>query len=269
MSDCLYGQQLALAHGFGWLVDPALIAQHLAAELAYNSNPYGLTCVTGRHTPPPEDTLAVLNAAHYFDPADEISAHKYERAAEVRETLADSKVGGDGQDDVIWMGAAPDWSCLALALGEQGPGKVNVTAALEPTRWELENYRSRLNSMWDLTGISTSGDWGSDAANGQPFCTSHYGFIMTDYYLLYTLSGQQTNIPEGKLSFTPLLPCPFNVPMVMMGVEGTFSCDGQGRWTLAVFFGEVNLQAGGLTVNNQTYPEEVHLVGGQSVTFPS
>lgn len=83
------------------------------------------------------------------------------------------RAGGDGQDDAVWMGAAPTWSCLALALGAAGPAGGNVTAALEPTRWELENYRSRLNSMWDLTGLSTTGDWGDDDANGQPFCTSH------------------------------------------------------------------------------------------------
>ncbi len=68
----------------------------------------------------------------------------------------------------MWMGGAPTWSCLALALGAEGPAGGNISAALEPTRLELENYRTRLASMWDLTGLSTTADWGSDSQNGQP-----------------------------------------------------------------------------------------------------
>eukprot|EP01116_Phalansterium_solitarium_P010681 TRINITY_DN2576_c0_g2_i1.p1 TRINITY_DN2576_c0_g2~~TRINITY_DN2576_c0_g2_i1.p1 ORF type:complete len:1038 (+),score=373.87 TRINITY_DN2576_c0_g2_i1:144-3257(+) len=267
MSDCLYGQQVALAHGLGWLVDPALLAQHLEAELKYNANPFGLTVVTGRHTPPPLDTDKALAAmaAVSGTPLDEIASRKSRRASDIRTTFSNFR--SDGQDDAIWMGGAPDWSNIALALGARGPAGGNVTLALEPTRWELENYRSRLNSMWDLTGISTTGDWGSDALNGQPFCTSHYGFMLTDYYLIYALSGQQTNLPNGTLSFAPLYPCPMNLPALLMGVEGTISCDAAGKHTLAIAFGTLALPAGGLSVDSKAYPNPVVLSAGQSVSW--
>ena len=123
----------------------------------------------------------------------------------------------------MWMGGAPDWSAIAVALGAGpggiGPGAGNVTAALEPSRRQLENWRSRLNDLWNIAGgwgegeaavqqqlllcVSTavlaaaglsttdSLDWGTqENVLGQPLCTSHYGFALTDYYLVYALAGQ-------------------------------------------------------------------------------
>ena len=165
------------------------------------------------------------------------------------------------------MGGAPTWSCLSLALGVNGPSGGNVTASLEPTRRTLENYRSRLRSMWDLTGLSTTSDWGSEDQNGQPFVTSHYGFMLTDLYLLYALSGQQLDIPSGTLSFSPLYPCPFNVPFVALGREGSLSCTGSNSFTLSLAFGSLELPAGGLSVNGKVYTQAVSLNGGQSISW--
>ena len=173
MTDCLYGQQVALAHGLGWLLPTDMIASHLRAEAKYNLNDFGLTTVTGRHTPPPLLPEAVAAAASARE-NDEVALRKANKAADKRafmQELGELRGRGDGQDDAVWMGAAPTWSCLALKLGAAGPAGGDVDAALEPTRRELENYRSRLRSMWDLTGLSTTGDWGDDSVNGQPFCT--------------------------------------------------------------------------------------------------
>ena len=68
-----------------------------------------------------------------------------------------------------------------------------MSAALEPARRQLENWRSRLNDLWNIAGLSTtdSADWGTQQnVLGQPLCTAHYGFALTDYYLVYALSGQ-------------------------------------------------------------------------------
>ena len=64
MADSLYGQVVASAHGLGLLLDAGDMAAHLAAELKYNGNRFGLTVVTGRHTPPPiaPDVRAPLRA---------------------------------------------------------------------------------------------------------------------------------------------------------------------------------------------------------------
>jgi hypothetical protein len=246
MADCLYGQQVALAHGLGWLLPKDLISQHLAAEALYNANAFGLTVVKGRNEPLVDgaEEAAAVDAA-----GDAVARRKAARAGEVRALMQRLKARGDGQDDSVWMGSGPTWSCLALALGADGPSGGNVTAALEPSRWILSNYRDRLKMMWDLTGLSTTDDWGTDDNNGQPFCTSHYGFMLTDYYLIYALSGQQTNIPAGSLSFAPLYSAPYTVPFAFMGTEGVLAVSAAGVKTLTVAFGSLALPAGGLSVS--------------------
>jgi hypothetical protein len=234
-----------------------MVASHLAAEAKFNSNRFGLTVVTGRHKPPPAAAATAL-AGNGKDAA----------ASARREFLQELRARQDEQDDANWGQAAPTWSCLALALGAAGPAGGDVATALEPTRRALENFRSRLASMWDIPGLWTTDDWGEENADGQPLCTSHYGFLMTDFYLVYALSGQQTNIPEGTLSFAPLYACPFSLPFGMLNVEGTVSCDATtGAFTLAVAFGSLVLPAGGLSVNNLPYPGTVSLSGGQSVSW--
>ena len=266
MSDCLYGQQVALAHGLGWLLPTDMIAQHLAAEAHFNANQFGLTVVKGRKEPLApnggEEGEEVVVVA-----PDAIAQRKATRAREVRTLMQGLRARGDGQDDAVWMGSGPTWSCLALALGADGPAGTNVTAALEPSRWILSNYRDRLRMMWDLTGLSTTADWGGEDSNGQPFCTSHYGFMLTDYYLIYALSGQQTNIPAGKLSFAPLYAAPYTVPFAFMGTEGTLAVSASGTKTLKVAFGSLTLPAGGLSVSGSAYPNSVSLTAGQSVSW--
>jgi hypothetical protein len=268
MADCLYGQQVALAHGLGWLLPQEMISSHLAAEAKYNLNAFGLTVVTGRHTPPPEieeneRAIFAMAAEH----GDEVAIRKTKKATEKREFMRSVRERGDGQDDAIWMGGAPTWSTIALALGAAGPAGGNVSAALEPTRRELENYRSRLHSLWDLTGLSTTDDWGADSVNGQPFCTSHYGFLLPAYYLAGTLANMTVNIPAGTLSFAPLYPCPFALPFGLVGREGSVSCDASGTYTLSLAFGSLSLPAGGLSVNGKAYANAVSLTGGQSVSW--
>ena len=55
--------------------------------------------VTGRKTPPPAAAVTVG--------ADGIAARKETRAASIRDLMNELRAGGDGQDDAVWMGAAP------------------------------------------------------------------------------------------------------------------------------------------------------------------
>jgi len=91
--------------------------------------------------------------------------------------------------------------------------------------------------------------------------------MLTDFYLLYSMSGQQLDLPLGTLSFAPLAACPLSLPFVAMGREGTFSCDATGKFTLALAFGELELPAGGLSANGRAYAGAVSLAGGQSVSW--
>ena len=147
-ADCLYGQVLALylLGPDAWHFPPAQVTAHLDAELACNGNPYGFTVVTGRSpTPAP-----VPPAVAHLSPA-------RARAAE--------RVGAHVLDSTNWLGAAPTWSALQLVLG-----RLSTTAALDPTQRALDNFRTRLNDLWDFTGL-TSGVWGTDSQNGQPHTT--------------------------------------------------------------------------------------------------
>ena len=88
---------------------------------------------------------------------------------------------------------------------------------------------------------------------------------MTDYYLLPLLSGQKTNINQGKLSFSPLYPCPFRVPLLLSDVTGSVSCH-YNRYknkvfTVEISFGKLTLKSGGLVVNNIAYKKIVNITG--------
>jgi non-lysosomal glucosylceramidase len=253
MTDALYGQEIALHHGLGWLYDKSAMSSHLAAELKYNSCPYGLTTITGRHEPPP------------------LPSKVSKRHAAALESLA--RAGVDTQDDTIWLQSAPTWSVMQLRLQKAAGAAfaplsaAAVTAALEPARWQLENVRTRLHDLWNFAGLNSGGDWGSEAVNGMPWITSHYGFSLVDYYLYSALTGQQLSIPEGRLSFDPVYPCPYTLPFLAQGREGTLVCTGGNSYTLKMLFGSLRLPPGGLSVSGKAYAGSVDLDKGESVSW--
>ena len=108
---------------------------------------------------------------------------------------------------------------------------------------------------------------GGESVNGQPFCTSHYAFMLTDYYLVYALSGQQTDLGSGSLTFAPLYQCPYALPFGILNGEGTLSCDSTGRHTLKLAFGELSLPPGGLVISGDAYLAAVNLTSGESITW--
>ena len=40
---------------------------------------------------------------------------------------------------------------------------------------------------------------------------------MVDFYLFTALTGQKTNIAQGTLSFDPVYPCPYTLPVLLQG----------------------------------------------------
>jgi non-lysosomal glucosylceramidase len=261
MADSLYGAMYGHHVGLGFVVNNTHLAKHLAAELQYNGNAYGLTVVTGR-------SLAESESAPVATVAQGRRAVAAAVAATGRTAPAPLATGVDNVNDVIWMGGGPDWSYMALALGLYG-GKTGWEAALVPAFNEVFNYRDRLHDLWNVAGIYTTGDWGADnvTTNGQPYVTAHYGFHMTQYYLIYALSGQQTDLPAGKLSFAPVMPAPYSLPVVLYGGTGTLVATTSGRVTLSLAFGSLSLPAGGLSVAGVAYSGAVTLQAGQSVTW--
>ena len=174
------------------------------------------------------------------------------------------RLGFDTQDDVIWLGAAPDWSYMQIALN----GRANLSASLAPTEAQLVHYRDSLRDLWNIVGIISPADWGEDVFyHGQPYVTSHYGFMLTDYYLLPVLSGQQTNLQKGSLEFDPVYDCPFNLPLLLANTTGLLSCTASGSFTVEIAFGHLSLPAGGLVVNGRAYPYAVNLQQGGKVSW--
>jgi len=231
MADTLYGQVIAKGLGLGWLVSPSQIASHLQGEMIHNRNPYGFRSITNRTTPPPN--------------------------------------GQKPNDDSNWQQAGPDWSALALALipTNTSPAGTNITLALEPAESQLNNWRLRINSLWNIAGITSTDTPTDENLQGLPTVTSHYGFQLVSYWILPILSGQITNLPAGKLQFFPLFSCPFNLPMLMAATTGTIACDINGVYNLTINFGSLSLPANGLSVNNHTYGSVVSLQAGESVTW--
>ena len=230
MSDCLYGQMIALQLGLGWLLPQELVESHLTVEIR-NLNRFGMRVMSDPNAAPTGDTN--------------------------------------------WMNGPATWSYLSLSLlsegmstGSAAPPAAAIAAALDPTMRVAENYRSRLMDLWDLHGLTTGENEG-DPENvvGQPFITSHYGFFLTSLFLLGALSGQQTDLGSGRLAFAPLFACPFEVPLLLAGRTGTVACDAGGTFTVALAFGELQLPAGGLSVNGEVYAGAVVLAAGESVSW--
>jgi hypothetical protein len=166
-------------------------------------------------------------------------------------------------DETEWGMAGPTFGYIGLAAG------MGVDASLEYARRFFDNIRLRLRDTWNIAGLYSGADWSKYSANddGQSWCTNHYGMALTHYYLHYALSGQQADLPGGKLSFAPQYPAPFSLPLLLAGTTGTVSADAAGRYTVAVSFGSLQLPAGGLSVSGRAYAGAVSLVGGQSVSW--
>ena len=92
--------------------------------------------------------------------------------------------------DSVWMGGAPDWAALTIALSGNKLGG-GVEAALAMAGKELDHWRSTLRDGWNIHGITSSlfslsvcpqltllltGITANDgySVDGQPWCTAHY-----------------------------------------------------------------------------------------------
>ena len=235
MSDALYGIEVAHHHGLGLLwPTPGDLVAHLAAEEKYNYDDGGLKTMTGRDKPPPAGNGAA---------------------------------GPDSRDDVVWEQAGPTWSYMALALKSQP----TLDAALAPAVRGADKWRSKLNDAWNVAGISSGDDWPEGARN-LPFTTSHYGFLLVDFYLVPGLSGQQHHLGKGAQSFLSFNPpfspaCPFKYPVLLPGTTGSVSCDAAGTYTLDLAFGTLELPPGGLSVQGRAHAAAVSLAAGDSVSW--
>eukprot|EP00038_Savillea_parva_P009621 m.184763 g.184763 ORF g.184763 m.184763 type:complete len:1027 (+) comp16225_c0_seq1:84-3164(+) len=167
------------------------------------------------------------------------------------------------QEDSIWMNGPPTWTYLALARNQ-----MDDDAAFEPFKRMSENFRTRLNDMWNLRALTHSETEGTELEHGQPREQGHYGFMLTDLYLLPLLSGQSVNILEGSLTLSPRYPAPYVVPLLIMNCEATITAaegSGSGQsYRLEIAFGTLTLPAKGLVVSGCACPDALDLMAGDS-----
>lgn len=176
------------------------------------------------------------------------------------------------QEDSIWLNGPPTWSYLQLSLGT-----LPIDEALEPLRRLSENVRTRLNDLWNLRALLHSdGSLAPRETNrtleaGGPREQGHYGFMLTDLHLLPLLTGQDVDLPNGRLSLAPRFKPPYVLPVLLAGCEGSLEArtqpNGTTRYTLNVAFGSLKLPKGGLVVHGRAVPQVVQLIEGEAISW--
>ena len=112
--------------------------------------------------------------------------------------------------------ATYDTVTLQLHRGASWPG------ALELAKGTGTSYAQRLNDQWNVAGIKDT--------EGFPTITSHYGYHMVAWHLIFAASGQHARLdhPAGaRLSFAPRPACSgagFVLPVLLPGWTGTLRC---------------------------------------------
>jgi len=163
-------------------------------------------------------------------------------------------VGGPGQDNSIWMGGSPDWAVLEININS------NISGAMWQAQKALDQWRVVLNDQWNTHGILGGVGYGVD---GQPLCTSHYGFHMVEWHIPFAVSGQLYSAITQTLSFAPKLPAPYKLPFLIPTITGYLSSQ-NGYYTLGVYIGSLSLEH--VVVDGITY-SGMQLVAGQNVTW--
>ncbi len=108
-----------------------------------------------------------------------------------------------------------------------------------------------VNDLWNIAGVSGGVGYG---VGGQPWITSHYGYFMSSWHLIFALSGQQANLPAGTLSFNPadssLRTKPWSYPVLLPGILGIISHDifkaksqpiNKSQYKLEILLGEITV----------------------------
>ena len=122
--------------------------------------------------------------------------------------------------------------------------------ALSVAEKSLDYWRSVLHDQWNIAGLL--GGTSTSSNSGLPYITSHYGFYMTAWHIVFALSGQTANMTEGSLTFAPKVPPPFMLPVMLPGVWGYLWAQvfapkhpeaGYVQYTLGLNFGSIPLQS--------------------------
>lgn len=160
----------------------------------------------------------------------------------------------------IWEMASYNQATLQLYLGG------TVADSLSTYKASATSWSRRINDQWATAGLK-------DTA-GYPTCTTHYGYHMISWHTPLALSGQQANMAEGNSSlfFTPRVPRPFVLPVLLPGVIGLLEADASTNVTLRISnidsLKPITLSHVGVDHALKSFSTPQTLQPGSSITWP-
>jgi len=214
-ADTLYGELWARILGLGPTTDEDRLRSHLAAEFTGNGSPFGLRVMQG--TDCDDDRHPEVKAGHA----------PYENAP---------------INNIVWEAGSLDWCSLQIYLGG------DVQAALAEAGKVINKWREKLRDQWDYRDLTTGWD-------GYPWCNSHYARQLMLWAIPLALSGQTYSAADGTLAFDPKVPAPATLPFFTPAAAGTLDLAEDGRATLTVLSGRLELKrlrVGDLAVDRPT-----------------
>lgn len=150
----------------------------------------------------------------------------------------------------------PNWATINLNL------KQDPLQCLDVADQSLNRWRMVLNDQWNVAGIMGGLGYKAD---GQPYVTSHYGYFMSSWHIVFALSGQDADLPNGMLTFDPKVKeDEFTLPVLLPGVLGSISQKKVHRtymYTFQLTFGTLKLST--LSVGESKY----NIPPGQHIMF--
>ena len=169
---------------------------------------------------------------------------------------------GPSQDNAIWLMGNPNWATINIHL------KQDITHAINVANKTLNWWREVVNDLWNIPAIAGGIGYGLD---GQPWASSHYGYFMSSWHIIFALSGQKTNLPNGTLIFDSPDPSDtWSYPVLLPGVVGKVAQlkNTHTELTLEVFIGELTISKQ-LSIQNVTYkgPYPLMMKAGDKVTL--
>jgi uncharacterized protein (DUF608 family) len=133
------------------------------------------------------------------------------------------------RDDLIWEAGSIDWCSVSLFTGADVGGSLSMAETV------IRKYSEILRDQWDYRDVSTSWD-------GEPWCNSHYGRQLILWAIPFALSGQQLDVPQGKMSFAPRAPAPARLPFATPRAIGFLNTDRKGNAELEIIDGELEVR---------------------------
>lgn len=146
----------------------------------------------------------------------------------------------------IWMGSDSDWTTLNIHLG------MDPFESLEQAEKALDHYRTKLNDLWNIHGLTAGQGYGLD---GQPWCTSHYSFHLVLWHIPLALSGQRYDAVRKQLTFEPKLSVPYALPFftpIASGIVKARMFNRRVKYTVIVTSGRLDVKV--LAVSKSLLP---------------